>query len=144
METLFIAKDAPGFKEAMDICYDQLHKSAGLLREEVLNDFEETDQHCIAKEKDQVVGYGRLMLEEEGQGRVSLMAVHGDWHRKGVGSQILKALIDRAKELGLQKLRAGARVHVKEFYAGFGFKEVGEVFISTTTKIPHIWMEMEL
>jgi predicted GNAT family N-acyltransferase len=56
------------------------------------------------------------------------MAVLGAWRRQGVGSALLRAALDTAREAGLGAVFLHAQVHALAFYAGHGFIAVGPVF----------------
>ena len=62
------------------------------------------------------------------QGQVGRMAVLRSSRGKGVGSRLLAAVIDRAREAGYAQLFLHAQVSVIGFYERHGFVAEGEVF----------------
>ena len=102
--------------------------------------------HAVALQQGRVVATGRLVVEGDaaGQpvGRIGRMAVAADWRRQGVGGQILQRLEGEARRLGLQRCQLHAQEYVKNFYAGLGYRERGEVFLEAG--IRHIEMGREL
>ncbi|MGE5524817.1 MAG: GNAT family N-acetyltransferase [Rhodospirillaceae bacterium] len=77
------------------------------------------------------IGTGRLLPD----GRIGRMAVLRSWRRRGVGSAILRALLDAARELGHEEVRLHAQTHALAFYAKHGFVAIGEQFMEAG--IPH-------
>jgi predicted GNAT family N-acyltransferase len=82
--------------------------------------------HVLALTGDGVaVGTGRLLPD----GRIGRMAVLKRWRRKGVGAALLGELLRIARSEGLHNLALNAQTHAIAFYAGFGFRPEGEVFL---------------
>ena len=54
----------------------------------------------VAKEGDKLVGCGVLRKEDEGIGRIVRMSVLMERQRQGIGSEILRALLAHAREIG--------------------------------------------
>lgn len=92
----------------------------------------------------------RLFVEEDGQGigRASLVVIHNDLHeepyglledifvkeearKRGLGSKLLQAVIEEAKNIGCYKLIATTRStkpEVQEWYLRTGFTDWGKEF----------------
>ena len=111
--------------------------------------------HAVALHQGEVVGTGRLVVDAGGvaagevgagspapAGRIGRMAVDQPWRRQGVGGQILRFLEGEARRQGLPQCVLHAQEYVKDFYAGEGYQERGEVFLEVD--IPHIEMWKEL
>lgn len=102
--------------------------------------------YAVALYQGQVIGTGRLVLEEddagEPLGRIGRMAVAAEWRRRGLGGHILQWLEQEARDWGLQRCMLHAQEYVKSFYARHGYQEQGEVFLEAD--IPHIAMTREL
>ena len=105
-------------------------------------EFDELDPQChhvLARDVQlRPIGTGRLSPE----GRVGRMAVLQEWRRQGVGESLLRALIDKARKLGLSEVTANAQITVLGFYEKFGFIKEGEAFIEAG--IPHQAMSLML
>lgn len=103
-------------------------------------EFDDLDRHChhvLARDlKGRPVGTGRLSEE----GRIGRMAVLPEWRGLGVGESILRALIDKARGLGLTRVSAHAQVKALGFYEKSGFSRQGEVF--NEVGIPHRTMHL--
>ena len=110
--------------------------------EEELDEEDATATHAIALVHGQVVGTGRLVSREDGDGQVGRMAVDQPWRRQGVGGRILTFLEDEARFLGMARCVLHAQEYVKGFYAARGYQEYGEPFLEVN--IPHVEMHKEL
>ena len=120
-----------------------------------LDQADATATHAVALHQGEVVGTGRLVVEDGAvaagevaagepapAGRIGRMAVDQTWRRQGVGGQILRFLEGEARRQGLPQCVLHAQEYVKDFYAGEGYQERGEVFLEVD--IPHIEMWKEL
>ena len=115
-----------------------------------LDEADATATHAVALHQGEVVGTGRLVIdasevaagESAPAGRIGRMAVDQTWRRQGVGGQILRFLEGEARRQGLPQCVLHAQEYVKDFYAGEGYQERGEVFLEVD--IPHIEMWKEL
>jgi predicted GNAT family N-acyltransferase len=96
------------------------------------DDADDRAYHVLATAVDgKPIGTGRLRLDCH----IGRMAVVKSWRGRGVGSAILKLLIDFARREGCAEVRLHAQTHALEFYARFGFTPVGERF--DEAGIPH-------
>ena len=99
--------------------------------------------HAVALHHGAIIGAGRLLPDVDGKGpHIGRMAVAREWRRRGVGGMVLTFLEHRALALGLTQITLHAQEYVKAFYAGHGYREVGEVFLEV--EIPHREMVKEL
>ena len=110
--------------------------------EEELDDADATASHAVAICQGQVVGTGRLVLQDDGDAQIGRMAVDQTWRRKGIGDQILRFLEEEARAQGLRRCVLHAQEYVKSFYAARGYQEQGDTFLEVN--IPHIEMLKEL
>jgi len=58
----------------------------------------------VAKVENQIVGCGVLIKERQNVGRIVRMSVSKLWRRSGIGSQVLAALLQKAKALGFSQI----------------------------------------
>jgi predicted GNAT family N-acyltransferase len=70
------------------------------------------------------------------------MAVAREWRARGVGSAILRTLLDLAMKEGCRVVRLHAQKHALGFYEKHGFETVGPEF--QEAGIPHLAMELRL
>ena len=76
-----------------------------------------------------LVGTGALIPENQTVARILRMSVAADLRRQGLGSQLLQALCDQARERGYSEIileTTSTWEGVKAFYLDFGFSVVGE------------------
>ncbi len=84
--------------------------------------------HAVALDGDRCVATGRLVRQAGGVGRIGRMAVDAARRRRGLGGKVLDALEGRARAEGLVELELHAQCYVEAFYAGRGYRRVGDVF----------------
>lgn len=83
--------------------------------------------HLIALDGDTVVGTGRLAVIH-GVARIGRMAILPAFRGRGVGRQLLMALLDQAQAQGWSEVHLAAQLPVEKFYARLGFEPYGEIF----------------
>jgi predicted GNAT family N-acyltransferase len=80
------------------------------------------------------IGTGRLLLHAQ-RAHIGRMAVLPAWRRKGVGSAILRALLDAARARGCTAHFLNAQTYAAPFYERFDFAREGTEFMDAG--IPH-------
>ena len=71
------------------------------------------------------VGTGRLLPD----GHIGRMAVLREWRGRGVGRELLRALMQRARQRGDKEVVLSSQVHAMGFYASEGFVPEGPVYL---------------
>ena len=90
-----------------------------------LDDMDEKSLHAVAfDEAGKAIGTGRLLPE----GKIGRMAVVKEWRRRGVGAEILEALVGEARRRGLAEVKLSAQLRAAEFYRAHGFVAEGKVY----------------
>lgn len=84
------------------------------------------------------VGCARLLPD----GHIGRVAVLAPWRRRGVGSALLRKLIEEARSRGDARVIVNAQVAAMSFYVRHGFVASGEPF--DEAGIPHRVMERAL
>jgi len=108
-------------------------------RELELDEWDERCEHAVACDfRGAGIGTARLLPD----GRIGRMAVLGEWRRRGVGTALLEALLERARKRSFRRVTLHAQTHAAAFYRRFGFNECGEEFLEA--EIPHVEMTLEL
>jgi predicted GNAT family N-acyltransferase len=110
----------------------------GVPREIELDEMDERSVHALAFEDGKAVATGRLLPD----GHIGRMAVLKDWRGRGIGSEILRALIDKARQRGDREVMLSAQVHAAPFYRRHGFVEEGAEYLEAG--IPHRDMRRNL
>ena len=91
-----------------------------LLAKELVGYYESVQEFLVAVSPDgDVVGCGALHVMWRDLGEVRTLAVREDWVRGGVGRALVAALLDRAEELGLE--RVFCLTFEVDFFARLGF-----------------------
>ena len=100
---------------------------------------DESCSHVITRDMNgKPIGTGRLLPD----GHIGRLAVLKPWRGRGVGAEILKALIDIAITMRHDVVVLHAQIYALGFYKKFGFVEEGAEFIEAG--IPHIAMRRNL
>jgi predicted GNAT family N-acyltransferase len=90
-----------------------------------LDDLDEKCMHAIAfDEAGKPIGTGRLLPE----GKIGRMAVVKEWRRRGVGAELLEALVAEAQRRGHTEVKLSAQLQAAEFYRSHGFVAEGKVY----------------
>jgi predicted GNAT family N-acyltransferase len=90
-----------------------------------LDAMDEQSLHAVAfDEAGKAIGTGRLLPE----GRIGRMAVVKEWRRRGVGAELLEALVAEARRRGMAEVKLSAQLQAAEFYRSHGFVAEGKVY----------------
>jgi len=108
--------DVPAIKAIVDIYAGSGRK---LLAKELVTLYEDVQDFQVAELDGQVVGCGALHVLWSDIAEVRTLAVHPEHAKHRIGRQLLEALIDTARELGLSRLFA-LTFHT-EFFGRAGF-----------------------
>ena len=112
----------------------QPNEGAGrkLLKLELVSLFEKVPEFLVAEnEAGEVVGAGALHVMWEDLAEVRSLIVRDDQRGKGIGHLIVRALIERAKTLGVKRLFC--LTFETEFFAKHGFSEISDVPVDEET-----------
>lgn len=90
-----------------------------LLSKATVTLYESTPEFVVAVDGDSVIGCGALHVMWEDLAEVRSVAVSSEHFRRGVGSAILRVLLDRARELGVG--RVFCLTFETSFFESFGF-----------------------
>jgi len=81
--------------------------------------------HALATGADGTpIGCGRLLDD----GHIGRVAVEREWRGRGVGTALLRCLIDAARTRGYVEVVVNAQVAAMPFYVRHGFVATGDVF----------------
>jgi predicted GNAT family N-acyltransferase len=90
-----------------------------------LDDLDAKCLHAVAFDVDnKPIGTGRLLPD----GHIGRMAVVKEWRRRGIGAEILQALIAEARKRGHADVVVSAQLQAAEFYREQGFVAEGKVY----------------
>ncbi len=94
--------------------------------------------HALAYEDGKPVGTGRLLPDSH----IGRMAVLSEYRSRGIGTAILEALIEAAKNRGDSRIILASQTHAASFYERLGFGAVGTPFFEAG--IEHVLMQLQL
>ena len=90
-----------------------------------LDEMDEKSLHALAFDAaGKPIGTGRLLPD----GRIGRMAVVKEWRRRGVGADLLGALVEEARRRGFREVKLSAQLQAAEFYRAHGFVAEGKVY----------------
>ncbi|MGD1026149.1 GNAT family N-acetyltransferase [Candidatus Binatus soli] len=98
--------------------------------------------HALAILDGNPIGCGRMVEQGASEVKIGRMAVIRDFRKTGVGADILRFLVDRARIRGFRRAIVHAQVTAEGFYLKEGFIAVGGVF--DEAGIAHRRMERDL
>ena len=90
--------------------------------------------HFLALKKSKPIGAARLQK----YGKIERVSVLREYRSKGIGTAIMKRVIESAKDLNVEKIYLHSQMDSKIFYQRLGFIELGQIFYEAN--IPHIEM----
>ena len=103
------------------------------------DEFDAESAHVLATTpQGEAVGTARLLPD----GRIGRMAVVRARRGSGIGSAMLRCLLEHAKHNDMTEVKLHAQVSARDFYARFGFQVVGEEFMEAG--IAHVEMRLTL
>jgi len=112
-------------EEARAIRYTVFVEEQGVPVELEWDDFDATSVHAIARDANgQAQATARLLPD----GHIGRMAVLAAARGQGVGSQVLRALMECARQRGDASVVLNAQTHAAAFYARHGFVVEGDEF----------------
>jgi len=95
-------------------------------------------QHVVAEAAGQAIGTGRLLPD----GHIGRMAVLESWRGRGVGSAVLDALLQLARDRGIGRVRLNAQSRAVAFYRRHGFTAEGDEFIEAGITHRSMWRDV--
>ena len=102
------------------------------------DEYDPVSQHVVADADGVPIGTGRLLPD----GHIGRMAVLAPWRGRGVGSALLRALLQLAEEAGHPRVMLSAQAHAQGFYRRFGFASQGQPYVEAG--IEHVAMSRAL
>ncbi len=88
----------------------------------------------VWEEKGRIVGCGALHVVWEDLAEIKSLAIDEEFRGKGIGTEIIRACLKEAKDLGVKKVFA--LTYIKEFFFRYGFYEIPKEIL------PHkVWGE---
>ena len=120
--TISIRQAVPADVRAIKALVDPYVPSRKLLVKSMVTLYEDVQEFLVATEDGEVVACGALHVLWDDLAEIRTLAVSDAHLRRGLGSLILEALIERARALGLQRLFC--LTFETEFFGSRGFVEI--------------------
>jgi len=114
----------------------------GIPREEEIDEHDDSAIHCVGYVAGVAVAAGRLVISDEGYGKVGRMAVLAAHRSRGLGRLVLDGIELEAARRGIALLKLSAQLRARSFYERAGYDAVGDVY--DEVGIAHIAMEKRL
>ena len=93
-----------------------------MLSKETVTLYESVQEFIVAEDNGVLVGCGALHILWEDLAEVRTVAVKENLHKQGIGHQILEAIIQRAREVGVEKIFC--LTFQTEFFGRHGFEVI--------------------
>ena len=93
-----------------------------MLEKETVTLFESVQEFVVAVDGEEVIGCGALHVLWEDLAEVRTVAVKESFHKKGIGHQLLEAIVERAKSVGVKRIFC--LTFQTEFFGKHGFLEI--------------------
>jgi len=106
-----------------------------MLTKETVTLYESVQEFTVAEVDGKVVGCGALHVLWDDLAEVRTVAVEKSFHKKGIGHQILEKIIERAREVGVDRIFC--LTFQTEFFGRHGFIE-----IQGTPVAPDVYKEL--
>jgi predicted GNAT family N-acyltransferase len=65
----------------------------------------------------------------QASGHIGRIAVVEDWRNRGVGTRLVEAMIEQARDAELRSVDLDSQTHAVGFYRKLGFEARGDVFM---------------
>jgi len=102
------------------------------------DDDDKTSVHVLVTDNNTPIATGRIKMD----GHIGRMAVLKEYRNKGIGSDMLKALINFSKTLKMKTVYLHAQITAVPFYEKHGFKISSDEFMDAG--IPHKSMTLDV
>lgn len=115
----------------------------GISAEDEVDALDASAIHLLAVQDGVPVGTARLLLSDDGYGKIGRVCVLAQARGMGVGAALIRAGIARLRQVeGLKAVKLGAQDHAIGFYEGLGFEAYGPFY--DDAGIPHRDMKLVL
>lgn len=120
-----------------------LYPVGRVTRSYILDDQEDKSTLLVALKNRKLLGCGRLTLQGDTI-ELSHMVVGEEHRHTGVGSSLMKHVLQTSKALGARKIHLEVIPEAAGFFERFGFVTIGEEKVLDLLDLPALDMEREL
>jgi predicted GNAT family N-acyltransferase len=115
------------FEEYYDLRWRVLREPWSQPRGSERDEFDPTADHVTVRDEDgNLIGIGRLHLNNDREAQIRYMATEEDARGYGAGRVIIVQLETIAKERGVRRITLNARENIVGFYEHLGYRVTGE------------------
>jgi predicted GNAT family N-acyltransferase len=135
MPVISIKPWSEAITEALPIRITVFVQEQGVPKEMELDEFDVNADHALVHIGPLCVGTARLVRLADKKVQIGRIAVLDGQRGNGIGSKLLKALLDLGRSQGIEEFELHAQVAAINFYAKLGFSPLGEIY--DEAGIPH-------
>ncbi len=99
--------------------------------------------HFLVKYKGKHVGTARIRALNKKEAKFERIAIIKNYRKEGIGSKLVKCMIDYCKKNNFKKISLGAQLHTLNFYKKSGFKPIGKIFMDANIKHKKMLMKLK-
>jgi ElaA protein len=134
--------DGRGLADALAIRREVFCGEQGVPEAEELDGRDAECRHYLVRGLDAPIATARVMPAGPGAEKVQRVAVRRSHRRRGIGTMLMRHIIDDARTRGVRRLELDAQCYVEAFYRDLGFETESGVFMEAG--IPHVRMARAL
>lgn len=139
-EYFFINEGNYLYNEALKLRYNVFFKNANCKNDVLIDNLEKDAIHLICYEKGKtVIGYGRLNILGN-RAHISQLVVDENYRKRGIALHIMNMINEKIISQNVKESFLNAKVDAIKFYEKLGYYDIGGIFPSKKTGIPHIRM----
>jgi len=128
------------YKKAFELRFLLFFKNHNLPKEIINDEKEDKSTHIAISNKNEIIAYGRLTELNNNEFQISQMVVSPNHQYQGYGKRLLLEIMQIARNKGSKNIILNARNTAASFYKKSGFHQVGQVYNSQSTGVPHTKM----
>jgi predicted GNAT family N-acyltransferase len=128
MITSKIVSTADELKKVYDLRVEVFVNEQKVPPELELDEWDKTAVHILASNEKETVGCGRIILAPD-HAHIGRIAVKKNYRNKGIGKQMMLALIEICIESGAKKIILHSQLQALPFYESLGFVAHGDIFL---------------
>ncbi len=133
---IFIATDE-NINKAYALRVEVFVGEQGVDKEIELDEHDKYALHIVCEDGGECIGCARLLIEDN-SAHVGRLAVKKSYRGKGIGSAIMRYIIDYCNDKGYDEIWLNSQLHATAFYQNLGFIKDGDIFFEAG--IEHVKM----
>lgn len=115
------------FEQVIDLRFNILFGPYNKVKKYNYDECDYISFHLVALDKEKVVGYSRMT---NSNGKITNVVVNPEYAQRGIGFEMMKRHIIKAKECNMNYLHLNARLDTINFYKKVGFQCKEDIFVS--------------